>query len=176
MQLFDHGITIAATTFFNEDYISPFRVEVMPPFDRNPRPTGIPLKGISLIHSLQLRGDEIVARRFPCTRCRLGILCEECQSAPGISRRRDVLETPANEEEEEEEDGNDDENISDTDSEQDENSGDESQSEDEGEDDGGEMEEDEDDGDEERDAGRVVWAAFRSENCNICSLFSSCSI
>ena len=36
------------------------------------------------LHSLHLRGDEVVPRRFPCFDCRGGVLCDTCKDAEGI--------------------------------------------------------------------------------------------
>ena len=47
-------------------------------------PVGVPINGISKIHSLQLRGDEVVAREFPCFTCTMGTICEECMGAEGV--------------------------------------------------------------------------------------------
>ena len=52
------------------------------------------VKGISKLHSLQLRGDEVVPRRFPCFQCHGGAICDECAAAVGIRGIVDV-EPPA---------------------------------------------------------------------------------
>ena len=74
------------------------RVELFPEFERDPNPEGIPLPGIQQIHSLLFRNGEVVARRFPCFECRLGMLCDSCANTNGI--RRSVDNTPVEEEEE----------------------------------------------------------------------------
>ena len=91
---------------------------------------------------MQLRGDELVVRRFPCFKCTIGVLCDDCRNAPGI---RDVGTSEAVEEEVvEEEEEVEEEDIDDVG-----NSDDELSSEDDESD-----EEDEDEGDE------IVWAPF----------------
>ena len=60
-------------------------MECVDPFPRLQKPPNIPYRGISTVHSLQLRGDVIVPRVFPCKDCTLQELCNECAVSPGIS-------------------------------------------------------------------------------------------
>ena len=140
---------------------------MIPEFARNPNPVGVPLPGISKIHSLQLRGDEVVARKYPCFECRLGQLCIECQQAKGVRRRPDVRAPPrrreapdevenGGEEEEDEEEETDASEI--LNREEGDNSDVGHLSED---DDGGVAVVEEQDEEEDEEEGSVVWACFR---------------
>ena len=53
-------------------------MEIFSAFPHNPSPPSVPLKGISKIHSLQLRSNEVVARALPCPDCTFESLCLQC--------------------------------------------------------------------------------------------------
>ena len=94
---------------------------------------------------MQLRGDELIVRRFPCFKCTIGVLCDECRNAPGIRDRVVTSVTEVEEEEVEEEEEDNEEEIDDVG-----NSDEELSSEDD--------ESDEEETGDEGDA--IIWAAF----------------
>ena len=101
---------------------------------------------------MQLRGDEVVLRRFPCLQCSVGVLCEACRGAAGV-RRRVVVDTVEPVEEEDEDEEEVEEEIDDH----------ELGNSDEG-DASGDGDESEDDDEEEEEGDSIVWAPFRWMN------------
>jgi hypothetical protein len=61
-------------------------VDIVPPFTRDPAPLAITVKGIRQIHSLQLRGNEVVARPLPCANCSFDEFCAKCLLLSGFSK------------------------------------------------------------------------------------------
>ena len=60
---------------------------VVPPLERQENPAALPIKGISKVHELRLRGDRIYAKEFPCFKCTLATVCEDCAEAVGFGRQ-----------------------------------------------------------------------------------------
>ena len=131
---------------------------MFPPFDRIPNPVGVPLKGIQMVRSLQLRGEDLVARRFQCFECSVRTLCDACQTAKGVCGKTATTVASSESTDDGNEEEERDEEEEDAEREEDGNSDDDESSEDDSE------EEEEEEGDEEEEEdqqSRVVWAPFR---------------
>ena len=73
-----------------------WRVEKVPPTVRNPKPNGIPIKGIRKLHSFSYSGAGIRAARLSCNLCTVSKDCNSCSSSADTVSSSKILEARCN--------------------------------------------------------------------------------